>query len=126
MISDLFYKIKWGLQKIFRGYSDIEIWNLDDTIIDFVLPRLKVFRKQTNGYPPNLGSFEEWEDILDKIIWAFEYYNQDSTYFDLKEKYGDEKTETGRFRYLEEYEALEERAEEGFELFGKYFRNFWW
>lgn len=54
--------------------NPIECWNLDLTIAKYVLPRLKLFRKDVDGYSANtVSSYEEWLEILDKMILAFEY-----------------------------------------------------
>ena len=34
-----------------RGFDNSELWALDETIIRFTLPRLKVFRDYTKSYP---------------------------------------------------------------------------
>ena len=101
--------LKNKYQKITRGFTDEEIWNLDNTIAKWLLPRLKYLKENTCGYPPDLKTFEEWQDILQKMINAFELYNSDSNKFDLKQL----KTE-------------QEIIEEGIHLFGKYFGYLWW
>jgi len=82
---------------------------------------------------------EEWKEILDKMIWSFEQINTDweqqfqSGKLDFtfvkdeetnlfKVEYGPNNT------YKYDYEGVEkhvERMQEGFELFGKYYRNLW-
>lgn len=37
-------QILWAWQREFRGFDDTELWNLDNTITRFILPRLKAFR----------------------------------------------------------------------------------
>lgn len=44
-----------------------ELWNLDITIIEWLVPRLKAFREQTEGYPGDITwDFEScpscWKD----------------------------------------------------------------
>lgn len=53
-------------------YLEGELFNLDDTLTAFILPRLKGFRDATIGYPPYLGSLENWQSELDKMIKAFQ------------------------------------------------------
>lgn len=60
-------------QRIERGFDDTELWNLDTTLLKFLLPRLKEFKKQTKSYPSSVESFEEWQNILQKMIDAVEY-----------------------------------------------------
>jgi hypothetical protein len=40
----MFRKLKFWWQRKTRGFSNEDLWNLDITIAEFVLPRLKVFR----------------------------------------------------------------------------------
>lgn len=55
-----------------RGFDDTEMWSLDIVIANFVLPRLKHFRKQICA--------TEWRDKLDNAIYAFELIASDSLY----------------------------------------------
>jgi len=113
-----------------EGYIDnIEVSNLDMVITQFVLPRLKIFRKNLNSSPllPNREKkFEaiiskdsyqemelEWKRIIDKMILAFEYYNQDNIFPENENDL---------------YEEAQQRKiiiQEGFELFGKYLPYLW-
>lgn len=54
-----------------RGFDDSECWNLDNTLAQFLVPRLKVFKENTNSYPGTLES-EEWDAILQEMIDGFE------------------------------------------------------
>lgn len=76
-----------------------ELWNLDATIAKFVLPRLKLFKENLNGYPADL-SFEKWGEILDKMIYSMEKVYKNCTDEDVK-------------------------IQEGLDLFAKYFRSLW-
>jgi len=105
-MKGVFWNIKQKWQKLTRGYSDEELWNLDSTICKWLLPRLKAFKEKTNGYPTT--SPEEWDTILEKIILALELHNSDLP----------DNPEQARIEG--------EQIKEGFELFGKYFRNLWW
>ena len=107
--SDFWFNIKMKYQKLIRGYSDIEIWNLDITTAEWIIPRLKYLKEHTCGYPPDLETFEEWQEILQKMIDAFELYACESETIDEAQL----KTEN-------------EIIEEGIQLFGKYFRALWW
>jgi hypothetical protein len=82
---------------------------------------------------------EHWHEILDKMIWSFEQINTDweaqfhsgehDVYFEEVEgtehsimKYGP--NDTHKFD-AEGYSKFQDRMQEGFELFGKYYRNLW-
>ena len=85
-------------QRLERGFDDTELWNLDMTILKFILPRLKLFKEKTGNYPPELKSAEEWDACIDKMIKSIESILTDSFDADF----------------------------EGFELFKKYFLDLWW
>ncbi|WP_288327005.1 hypothetical protein [uncultured Clostridium sp.] len=101
-------KKKKGLSKI----QDCECWNLDLTIINFVLPRLKKFKQvNINSYPKECGSTENWHEIIDKIIWSFQFA------LDVKQ-----------INYSNEYRASKEnlsRYNEGMDLFRDYLLDLW-
>ena len=109
-----FFKIRiesvWSATRSLRYFlknrvRDYEVWNLDDAIVRFVLPRLKLLRKDINGYPESVGSFENWLTIIDKVIWSFERELDWTDYKKTKEDF--------------------KKYEEGIELFGEHWRSFW-
>ena len=93
-------------QKCTRGFSDRDTWNIDVTTAKFVLPRLKKFKELTNGHPYEI-TWEEWVEILDKMIYAFETCSSDDDYCGCDVTDG-------------------KKIQEGFELFGKYYVSLWW
>lgn len=82
-----------------------DTWNLDWAIAKFVHPRLVRFKEVTNGYPGTLESPEEWDEILDKMIKAFEI---------IKKGTWD----------IHKYE--EPIVDEGLDLFRKWYFHLWW
>ena len=96
-------EIKYKKQRLKRGFDDSETWSLYTTIASFIVPRLKRFKKVNNGYPANLTE-EEWDTILDKMIFSFENCDHDKLF--EKEFY--------------------DKYEEGINLFAKYFMGLWW
>ena len=104
---------------------EIQVRNLCHDIADFVLPRLKQFRKIERGYttslyndpdaPDHNGNWIEdeekseamqkfWDGILDKMIYAFETISK-----------GDP----------EQDKETEEKVREGLNYFGKYLMCLW-
>ena len=81
-----------------------DTWNLDCYISKFILPRLKLFKKVTMGFPCDLKSIDEWYDILDKMIAAFEILL------------------TNEINTQEEQKVVNE----GLDLFRKYYQDLWW
>ena len=95
-------KIKWFFQRLFRGWSDAELWDLQYHLAKYIYPRLKAFIKSNRMGYLNLdgkSTSRQWEDILRKMLESFK------------------KVSGGNF--------IEEDVQEGLELFGKYFLALW-
>ena len=86
------------------GVSPDETWNLDVTIAEFVLPRLKLFKEKTIGVPCCFGTMEEWHAELDRMIRAFELMCDDKAF-------GSES---------------QNEIDAGLDSFRKYFQALWW
>lgn len=96
---------KYRQYKKKHGFSPDELWNLDMTIVEFTLPRLKEFAKMTGGYPVNFSDSNDWYTVLGKIIKAFELYSDDKAIHNSDER---------------------EKIKEGLDLFREYFSSLWW
>lgn len=124
-----------------------ELWNLDYNIAKYLLPRLKAFKKNTMSIPASLTE-DEWDNILDKMIIAFEYIIAEDSWWIDDPRYdyinychfshslsvdGLRRvsiTEEGRAKKIKEAHFREEKRrhaviEEGLTLFAKYFRELW-
>lgn len=108
-------KIKYRKQRLQRGFDDTETWNLDSTILHFILPRLKRFKELANGYPAALGSFEEWQKKLDKAIADIECIYDDSSIVNMSKE------------EQQAYFAKQDQAEKDIaEFIGEYLFDLWW
>lgn len=97
-----------------QGFCCTETWNLGYVIIEFALPRLKMFREINAGYPGGITE-AKWNEILDKIIIAFEWAmsegNMDEKYLALTDK---------------EKDKAWVQCQEGIKLFSEWVLNLWW
>lgn len=122
-------------QKLRYGVSNKECWNLDHTITKFVLPRLKHFKKVCVHSYPSTVTPEEWDKILDEMIWTFEYLDEPEKFNKFPDScmtnfFGDNriKTETENKEwsaYANKSLSLEERKKRGLQLFAEYYQNLW-
>lgn len=103
-----------------------ECWNLDYTIARFALPRLKVYKKDCNCYPGkgDADTPEKWDEILNKMIMAFEYVLEDDYWWrnDPRYKMIDFKDEN----FVTEVKRRQLVIKDGLELFAKYLQDLWW
>ena len=99
---------KKQLKKLGKYIPHSDTYNLDMTIAQFVLPRLELFKNLTDCYPDRDGchSYEEWMNILDKMIKAFSIISKSA----------------GITRNRDEIQILEE----GLDLFRKHYLDLWW
>jgi len=100
--------IKWKWQKITRGFSDPESWELDTTIAKFVLPRLEEYRN-TNQILPVQFMQEQWNTTLDKMIYSMKIMAMDNY-----------------LEYILDHPEEMCKIQEGFTLFGKHLFDLWW
>lgn len=117
-----------------------ELWSLDLTIANFVLPRLIAFKKNNIGYPSEFKSKKEWDNVLDKMIAAFNLIINGDNILDRDEYQAIEKVvfdnkvkgmkfilnEEKRSARLDEIDRQNEIIQEGLRLFATYFRSLWY
>ena len=59
---------KYGLSKI----TNKELWDLYFTLAKYILPRLIRFKQCVSCHPPDI-TFEQYLEVLDKMIWSFNF-----------------------------------------------------
>lgn len=115
-------------RKIKTEIHDYDLWSMDHTLAMIILPMLKQYKEQKNGSPftdyedtPHIPKEEgtddfdrpcihkRWDWILGEMIFAFECVIDDDWEFEDREK----------------AEEIRLRMENGFRLFGKYYRGLW-
>lgn len=77
------------------------------SIAKYIVPRLKVFILEKDTRPQELTK-DEWNEVLKKILWSFEYMLKDCYYSRSLNK----KEET-------------EKLDEGLQLFSRYIKCLW-
>ena len=91
-----------------------DTWSMDHTLAPIILPMLVQLKETTHGHPADLTE-QEWDEILDEMIWAFEQKCRD----DWMEDYDYNKWDS------EGVKAHQERMTNGFRLFGTHYENLW-
>ena len=122
--------IKWGWQRLFRGWDDRVIWSIDWYLTRHIPVWLKQLKEQKHGVPNEAFLPEDWDEkigdykpgkfeeaearynqVLDDIIAGFESHQkiEDESYW-IKDP---------------EYAPLQAKFENGLELFKKYYHTLW-
>lgn len=114
-----------------------ELWNLDYTIAKWILPRLKLYKAKTIGFPSidrkiysetkelKDITFEDWQNILDEIILGFEQILIDPLDIAI-DKDLDFKNKTDYKIYEDICNERQEKIERGLDLFKYYIQDLWW
>jgi hypothetical protein len=71
--------IKRKAYQLVYGFDYADTWSLDISLAKWILPRLRYFKANLHSHPADL-SFEEWQGILDDIIYAFNYVVDEDKY----------------------------------------------
>lgn len=95
-----------------RRLNKNEFYNLDHAIAIIVCPLLEDFRKAAKGYPGCLDSIEQWNDIIDKMIFSFKEIANDH---ENQPSIDDRKS----------YDKYYKRINKGLKLFYQYYGNLW-
>jgi hypothetical protein len=135
----LYFKIKYFVQRLTRGYDNLDKWNAAWYIARKAIPVLKAMRNEFHGTSvrwhredrfgniieltkdevfiddniPDSLSEDEWRSVLDDIIFAFE--------FTLDLDNGDAFTNYSQEKYENNYK----RQKRGLKLFSIYYMNLW-
>ena len=86
------YEQKKKEQRAERGYADDDVWNMYDWFQKMIVPMLKQFRAGHTGSPSDLGEnyvdengilqndkcHDEWDAILDRMIFLATEMNEDT------------------------------------------------
>lgn len=67
-----------------NNFGISSLWNLDGTILQFIIPRLKAFKEKLHGFPCNFETIEDWKHAIDEMIWAMEWYNSEDIHDEFK------------------------------------------
>ena len=120
---------EYNPQAIAKTIDVEELYDLDVTIARFILPRLMVFKQHCERTPRLNMPQEEWNEILDKMIYAFEriamqteedtaeYKAYIKAIWNNEEDLGDLKRAA---------KSSLKPISEGLSLYHKYYRSLWW
>ena len=132
IFEDIWYSIKWGFQRMFRGYDDQMLWGYPHQNARYTLAILKWLQKNKHGYPiideadilPNHDihpdAQRKWNIALGKMARGFEAFIKEDEVFirDANGKYDHETSEIERKR-------LRKIWEEGSAIYIKHYGCLW-
>lgn len=138
-----YYNRKYNVQRLFKGYSDVDIFSFYSEISKVILPRLIRYRNKLNGFPGIFSEYNEnewksredyekavdekrilgggseaWEEILDKMIFSF-------THILVEDSIGGTKSERKMIKgYIEKYGDVRAETDDNLKIHSyHYFEN---
>ena len=118
---DIHRNVKFGFQRMFRGYDNADGYEFFSNFVDRNYKLLKHFKKHTWGYPYELTE-EEWDKVLEEMIQHLYMMDEWNVIDSLKQGM----PEDWEPAYNTVYEIMERNKDDFFKLFSKYFYNLWW
>lgn len=101
----LWRAVRYWWQRRSRGWDDSETWSLDWKLATWLAPRLRRFRELKGCYPGDLTR-ETWNEMLDEMSWAAEWYRDHAWDWTNREEF--------------------ERARRGWKLIADRLSDLWW
>lgn len=116
--------IRYGHQRIHRGFCDMDVWDIDQWFCRVIPPMLDQFRKTTDTIPHSIeerftdadGKLDEeaavieWDRTIRKMIWLFREADK-------------QLSNGGKLKDGEDY--MEKCKAQAFSLFCKCFHDLW-
>jgi len=126
----MFKKIKYGIQRYKRGWSDEDAWDFHSYLAEIIPPVVRKLQKGC-GCPSEFfdkdnksNECQKWHDTLEEIAQGFEAIEEIGNY--AYQKW--EKQEDGNYKLETDQEALNnlhDKAQRALELFSKHYFALW-
>ena len=117
---DFYWECRYGLQRLFKGYDSVDTFETFAKFIERYSNILKDLRKCHYGYPGTITP-EEWDNILDAMIYYLRYMDEQTVTEELEKDVPDNWTVSSKTVY----EIMEKNKNEFFKLFSEYFYDLW-
>jgi hypothetical protein len=119
-IRDIYWEIRYGFQRMFKDYDNVDIFSMDSKFIERYYKILTDFKKSLHGHPGRMSE-EEWNKILDQMI--FHLYYMDEEHID--EELCKDVPESWIPTWNTSGEIMEKHKNEFFKLFSEHFYDLW-
>ena len=119
-IRDVYWEIRYGFQRMFKGYDEVDTFETFYKFIDRYSKILADYRKYHWGYPGTMTE-EEWDNIVDEMLYHLKYMDEETVTEELERNVPDDWTASGKVVS----EIMDKHKDAFFELFSKYFYHLW-
>lgn len=119
-IKEAYWEIRYGFERMFKGYDSVDTFETFAKFIERYSKVLTELRNNHYGYPGTITE-EEWDNILDEMIYHLRYMDEETVTEELEKDVPDDWTASAKTVY----EIMDKHKNEFFKLFSEYFYNLW-
>ena len=114
------WEIQYGFQRMFKGYDSVDAFDTGNKFVKRYTKILTQYKNTHYGYPSYMTE-EEWDNIIDEMLYHLRYMDEEIVDKELTKDVPDgwipTVITTGRI--------MEKHKDEFFALFSKYFYQLW-
>ena len=119
-IRDVYWEIRYGIQRMFNDYDYVDTFSLCDKFIERYSKILKEFKENLHGHPGTMTE-EEWNGIIDKMLFHLYYMDEENIDKELYKDVPDNWIAT----WDTSATIMEYHKNEFFKLFSEHFYDLW-
>lgn len=121
-IRDTYWEVRYGFQRMFKGYDSVDTFETFYKFIDRYTKILTEYRKKHWGIPGEfIDKEEEWDAVIDEMLYHLKYMDEETVTEELEKNVPDDWSASHKtVNYI-----LDKHKNAFFELFSKYFYHLW-
>lgn len=119
-IKKTYWEVRCGFQRMFKGYDDVDTFDIYYNFIDRYSKILTKFRNSHYGYPIGMTE-EEWNNVLDEMIYHLHYMDVVTVTKELEKDVPEDWDASSKTIN----EIMNKHKDEFFKLFSEHFYSLW-
>ena len=121
-IRDTYWRIRYGFQRMFRGYDSVDTFETFAKFRERYIKILTDYRKKHYGVPMEFeNSAEEWDKVIDEMLYHLHYMDEEIVTDELEKDVPNDWSASMKTVS----EVMNKHKDAFFELFSKYFYDLW-
>lgn len=119
-VKDIYRKIRYGFQRMFKGYDNVDIFETFTKFVERYTKILAEYKKTHLSHATTMTN-EEWEAIIDKMLYHLHYMDEDNVEQELEKDIPDSWSASPKTIS----EIMNRHKDEFFKLFSENFYDLW-
>lgn len=119
-VKDMCWEVRYGFERMFNGYDSVDCFETFAKFTERYSKILTEYKKYHMGYPCNMSE-EEWDKIIDEMIYHLHYMSEDNVNEELCKDVPDSWIPS----WNTADEIINKHKNEFFKLFSEHFYSLW-